>query len=44
MNRMPRTQPTVAMGFAAQGIGSFCAADVTKFVLAPVQAGVAATK
>ncbi len=44
MNRTPRTQPTVAMGFAAQGIGSSCAADMTKFVLAPVQAGVAATK
>jgi hypothetical protein len=44
MNRMPRTQPTTAMGFAAQGIGSSCAAGMTKFVLAPVQAGVAATK
>ena len=44
MNRMPRTQPTVAMGFTAQGIGSSCAVEMTKFVLAPVQTGVAATK
>lgn len=44
MNRMLRTQPTAAMGFAAHGIGSSCAAGMTKFVLAPVQTGVAATK
>jgi hypothetical protein len=45
MNRTTRTQSILAMGFAAQGTGSSCAAGITKFeLLASAQAGVAATK
>ena len=49
MNRAPRTQPTLAMGFAAQGIGSSRGSSrvmrITRFaLLASAQAGVAATK
>jgi len=45
MNRTPRMQPTSAMGFAAQGIGSPCDACITvSEMLASAQAGVAATK
>jgi hypothetical protein len=40
MNRTPHMQPTLAMGFAAQGIGSSCAAGVTWFeTLASAKAG-----
>jgi hypothetical protein len=45
MTRTPRTQPTLAMGFAAQGIGSSCDASMTIFeLLAPAKNGVAATQ
>jgi hypothetical protein len=45
MNRTPRIQPTLAMGFTAQGIGSSRAVCMTWFeLLASAQAGVAATK
>jgi hypothetical protein len=45
MNRTPRTQPTLAMGFAAQGIGSSRDASMTSFeLLAPAKTGVAATQ
>jgi len=45
MTHTPRMQPTPAMGFAAQGIGSSRAVCVTWFeLLASAQAGVAATK
>ena len=45
MNRTPRTQPTLALGFAAQGIGSSRDTCITRFaLLASAQAGVAATK
>ncbi|MEO8674355.1 MAG: hypothetical protein ABI569_02175 [Casimicrobiaceae bacterium] len=49
MNRTPRMQPTLAMGFAAQGIGSPCAVGVTRFELlasakAGAQLGTTATK
>jgi len=45
MNRTPRTQSILAMGFAAQGTGSSCAACITKFeLLASAQAGVATAK
>jgi len=40
MNRTPRMQPTSAMGFAAQGIGSPCDAGITESgLLASAQAG-----
>ena len=49
MNRTPRMQPTLAMGLAAQGIGSPCAAGVTRFELpasakAGAQLGTTTTK
>jgi hypothetical protein len=45
MNNTPRMQPTLAMGFAAQGIGSPCDVCITRLEsLASAQAGVAATK
>ena len=45
MNRTPRMQPTLAMGFAAQEIGSPCDACITAFgLLASAQAGLAATQ
>jgi hypothetical protein len=45
MNRTPHMQPTLAMGFAAQGIGSPCDARITAFeLLASARAGVAATQ
>ena len=45
MNRMPHTQPTLAMGFAAQGIGSSRDMCIVVFeLLASAQAGVAATQ
>lgn len=45
MNNTPRMQPTLAMGFAAQGIGSPRDMCITRLEsLASAQAGVAATK
>jgi len=45
MNNTPRMQPTLAVGFAAQGIGSPRDMCITWFEsLASAQAGVAATK
>jgi hypothetical protein len=44
MNRTPRTQPTLAVGISAQGIGSSRGAFMTFELLASAQAGVAATK
>ena len=45
MNCTPRMQPTLAMGFAAQGIGSPRDVWMTQFeLLASAKAGVAATK
>jgi hypothetical protein len=45
MNRATHIQPTLAMGFAAQGIGSSCAMRLRKFELtASAQAGVATTQ
>ena len=40
MNRTPQMQPTLYMGFAAQGIGSPCDARISVFELpASAQAG-----
>jgi len=39
MNRTPRTQPTSAMGFDAQGIGSSRGECMTFELLASAQAG-----
>jgi hypothetical protein len=45
MNRATYTQPTLAMGFATQGIGSSCAMRLREFELtASAQAGVATTQ
>jgi len=45
MNSTAHIQPTLAMGFAAQGIGSSCAMRLRKFELTPsAQAGVATTQ
>lgn len=49
MHRTPRTQPTSAMGFAAQGIGSPCDRCTTAFELlasaqAAAQLGTTATQ
>jgi hypothetical protein len=45
MNCTPRMQPTLAMGFAVQGIASSHDACVSQFeLLASAKAGVAATK
>jgi hypothetical protein len=45
MNRTLRAQPTLAMGFAAQGNGLFCNVCMTIVEsLTPSQAGAATTK
>jgi hypothetical protein len=45
MNRAAHIQPTLAMGFAAQGIGSSCAMRLRKIELtASAQAGVDTTQ